>query len=155
LTRSKPWRSPGSISEISNHCPWKSNCRAGRKPARVRTGRPAWTGDATFVEVAWRAPKGNSEDFFAFTILESLLTGPSSLNMFGGGGISNRTSRLYLALVEKELAVGVNGSLNASIDPGTFTINLTKHPARSVSTLLSALDNEIEKIQSSRLPRQK
>ncbi|NMC15940.1 MAG: insulinase family protein [Chloroflexi bacterium] len=105
-------------------------------------------GDATFVEVAWRAPKGNSEDFFAFTILESLLTGPSSLNMFGGGGISNRTSRLYLALVEKELAVGVNGSLNASIDPGTFTINLTKHPARSVSTLLSALDNEIEKIQS-------
>jgi zinc protease len=105
-------------------------------------------GDATFVEVAWRAPKGNSEDFFAFTILESLLTGPSSLNMFGGGGISNRTSRLYLALVEKELAVGVNGSLNASIDPGAFTINLTKHPARSISTLLSALDNEIERIQS-------
>ncbi|MEL7645447.1 MAG: pitrilysin family protein [Anaerolineaceae bacterium] len=103
-------------------------------------------GDATFVEIAWRAPKGNSEDFFAFTILESLLTGPSSLNMFGGGSISNRTSRLYLALVEKELAVSVNGSLNASIDPGSFSINLTKHPARSVSRLLAALDKEIEKI---------
>ena len=105
-------------------------------------------GDATFIEIAWRAPKGNSEAFFAFTILESLLTGPSSLNMFGGGGISNRTSRLYLALVEKELAVSVNGNLNASIDPGTFSINLTKHPARSVTKLLSALDREIEKIQS-------
>jgi len=68
--------------------------------------------------------------------------------MFGGGGISNRTSRLYLALVEKELAVSVNGSLNASIDPGTFSINLTKHPARSVDQLLAALDREIKKIQS-------
>lgn len=105
-------------------------------------------GDTTFIEIAWRAPKGNSEEFFAFTILESLLTGPSSLNMFGGGGISNRTSRLYLALVEKELAVSVNGSLNASIDPGTFSINLTKHPARSVDQLLAALDREIKKIQS-------
>lgn len=105
-------------------------------------------GDATFVEVAWRAPKADSEDFFAFTILESLLTGPSSLNMFGGGGISNRTSRLYLALVEKELAVSVGGNLNANVDPGSFTINLTKHPARSVRRLLSALDAQIEKIQS-------
>jgi zinc protease len=105
-------------------------------------------GDATFVEVAWRAPKADSEDFFAFTILESLLTGPSSLNMFGGGGISNRTSRLYLALVEKELAVSVGGNLNANVDPGSFTINLTKHPARSVRRLLSALDAQIEIIQS-------
>jgi zinc protease len=119
-------------------------------PERVELRGP---GDTTFVEIVWRAPKANSDDFFAFTILESLLTGPSSLNMFGGGGISNRTSRLYLALVEKELSVSVNGNLNASIDPGTFIINLTKHPHNSISKLLAALDKEIDKIQTKHVPQ--
>ncbi|MFZ3151523.1 MAG: pitrilysin family protein [Anaerolineaceae bacterium] len=104
-------------------------------------------GDTTFIQLAYRSPRADSSDFFAFTILESLLTGPSSLNMFGSGGISHRTSRLYLALVENEMAVSVMGGLNASIDPSTFNINLTAHPEHMPTEIIQALDAQIESLQ--------
>ncbi len=62
-------------------------------------------GETEYVQIAYKAPGAADPDFFAFTVLDSLLTGPSGLNMFGGGGISNKTSRLYRALIDKELAV--------------------------------------------------
>lgn len=104
-------------------------------------------GDTTFIQLAYRSPRADSSDFFAFTILESLLTGPSSLNMFGSGGISHRTSRLYLALVENEMAVSVIGGLSASIDPSTFNINLTAHPEHLPTEIIQTLDAQIESLQ--------
>ena len=82
------------------------------------------------------------------TVLDSLLSGPSSLNIFGGGGISNKTSRLYRALVEKELAVSVNGGLLATIDPFLYTITMTVHPQRKAEEVLAAFDAEVERIQN-------
>ncbi|HTX79702.1 MAG TPA: pitrilysin family protein, partial [Longilinea sp.] len=52
-------------------------------------------GETVYLQIAYRAPEANSADFFAMTVLDSILTGPTGLNMFGGGGISNKTSRLY------------------------------------------------------------
>ncbi|MEA4812631.1 MAG: pitrilysin family protein [Anaerolineaceae bacterium] len=103
-------------------------------------------GETSFIQAAYRCPEGKGEDFFALTLLDSLLAGPSSLNMFGSGGISNRTSRLYLALVDKGLAASVSGGINATIDPGTYTLNLTCNPAVSPQKLLKSLDREIEKL---------
>jgi zinc protease len=57
-------------------------------------------GETTYLQVAYRFPAASHPDFFSLSVLDSLLAGPSNLNMFGGG-ISNRTSRLYRALVEK------------------------------------------------------
>jgi len=68
--------------------------------------------------------------------------------MFGSGGVSHRTSRLYLNLVDEGLAVGVGGSLSASIDSSTFSLYLTKHPDHTVEEILQALDRQIEAIQS-------
>lgn len=104
-------------------------------------------GDATFIQVAYRSPEANSADFFAYTILDSLLAGPSSLNMFGSGGISNRTSRLYLSLVDKEIAVGVYGGLNASIDPSSYTLMITAHPDHDPDEIVRYLDVEIESLR--------
>ena len=103
-------------------------------------------GETTFLQIAYRSPKADDTDFFAFTILDSLLAGPSSLNMFGSGGVSNRTSRLYLNLIEKEFAVSLSGGLNASIDPSTFDLYLTLHPAHSPQELLSKLDEQLDLI---------
>lgn len=100
-------------------------------------------GETTFMQVVYRAPKANHADFFPLTVLDSLLTGPSGLNMFGGG-ISNKTSRLYKNLVEQELAVSVVGGLQATIDPFLYTITLTVHPQRSPQELQTALDVEIQ-----------
>ena len=81
-------------------------------------------------------------------VLDSLLSGPSNLNMFGGGGISNKTSRLYRAIVDKELAVSVNGGSSATIDPFMYTIMLTGHPTSHLDKALSAVDDEIARLQN-------
>ena len=48
---------------------------------RVKVEGP---GETTYVELAYHAPAASAPDFFAFTVLDSLLAGPSNLNMFGG-----------------------------------------------------------------------
>ena len=89
---------------------------AGEEPPRLARPEPEQKGElrlsvegpgeTTYVQVCYRFPNASHPDFFPLAVLDSLLAGPSSLNMFGGG-ISNKTSRLYRALVEKELTVSV------------------------------------------------
>ncbi len=101
-------------------------------------------GETTYIQIAWRAPAASDEDFYSFTIADSLLTGPTSLNMFGGGGISNKTSRLYRRLVESEFAISVNGSLQATHDPYLYSITITVNPKRKPEEVLSLLDEELD-----------
>jgi zinc protease len=103
-------------------------------------------GETTYVQAAYQAPAGGDPDFFACIVLDSLLTGPSSLNMFGGG-ISNKTSRLYRALIEGELAVSVSGGLPATVEPFLYSITLTVHPQRSPQEVIAALEDEIKRLQ--------
>ena len=129
---------------------------AGHEPQRrarqepVQSGERRITvegpGETTYIQVAHHVPEASNADFFPLTVLDSLFTGPSNLNMFGGG-ISNKTSRLYRALVEKELAVGVHGGLQASIDPFLHTITIVVHPQRTVEEVMFALEDEIHRLQ--------
>lgn len=105
-------------------------------------------GQTTYLQLAYRSPAAADPLFFACTVLDSLLTGPTGLNMFGGGGISNKTSRLYRALVEKELAININGGLQATTDPFLYEITLTVNPTKKPQTVLEALDAEIARLQN-------
>jgi zinc protease len=100
-------------------------------------------GETSYVQIAYRAPSASAKDFLTLTVLDSLLTGPSSLNMFGSGGTSNKTSRLYRALVEAEISVSCHGALQATRDPYLYGINLTVHPEHSPEDILEAVDAEI------------
>lgn len=104
-------------------------------------------GETTYLQIGHRAPPGAHSDFFALMVLDSLLTGPSNLNMFGSG-ISNKTSRLYRALVETELAVSAHGGLQASIDPFLHIITIIVHPRRKVEEVLAALEEQIDRLQA-------
>jgi zinc protease len=129
---------------------------AGREPARLARLEPEQKGEirlsvegpgeTTYVQVCYRFPNASHPDFFPLAVLDSLLAGPSNLNFFGGG-ISNKTSRLYRAMVDKELAVGLSGGAQATIDPYLYTISLTIHPQRKPEEALSALDDELKRIQ--------
>lgn len=109
-------------------------------------------GETTYLQICYHAPAGSHPDFFPLTVLDSLLTGPTSLNMFGGGGISNKTSRLYQALVERELAVSVGGSLFTTLDPFLYTITITVHPERTAEQVLAVFDEEVERLQNETVP---
>ncbi len=134
---------------------------AGTVPPRLARPEPAISGEhrltvegpgeTTFVEIGYRVPAGSEPDFLTLTALDSLLAGPNSLNMFGGGGISNKTSRLYRALVEKELAVSVYGGLATTLDPYLYLITITVHPKRKPEEVLAAFDDEIKRIQEERV----
>ena len=135
---------------------------AGTLPARLARPEPAANGEhrltvegpgeTAFLEISYHAPAGGDPDFFPLNVLDSLLAGPSGLNIFGGGGLSNKTSRLYRALVEKELAVGVGGSAYTTLDPYLYSVSITVHPDRKPEQALSAFDAEVKRIQDEPVP---
>ncbi len=111
------------------------------------------TGETTYVQVAHHAPAASHPDFHAFLVMDSLLVGASNLNMFSSG-ISNKTSRLYRALVEKELAVSVSGGVPATVDPFLHTILITVHPERTAEQVIDALEDEIKRLQDNPPPQE-
>jgi zinc protease len=110
-------------------------------------------GATSYVQVCYRFPAASHPDFLPLSVLDSLLAGPSNLNMFSGG-ISNKTSRLYRALVDKEYAVSIHGGAQATIDPFLYTITMTVHPKRKPEEALAALDKEIERIKTEKVTKQ-
>jgi zinc protease len=58
--------------------------------------------------------------------------------MFGGESLIRR-SRLYQALVEKELAVSVSGGLQATIDPYLYDITVILNPKHTMLKLSALL----------------
>lgn len=136
---------------------------AGKEPKRLRREEPPQNGEVrlsvegpgetTYIQVCYRFPAASHPDFFPLSVLDSLLAGPSNLNMFSGG-ISNKTSRLYRALVDKELAVSVHGGAQATIDPFLYTITMTIHPRRKPEEALAALDREIHRVREEKVSKE-
>ena len=104
-------------------------------------------GETEYIQVAYHSPKAASDDFFALTVLDSIFTGPSGLNMFGAGGTSNKTSRLYQALVETEIAVSAHGNLQATVDPYLYNFHFIVHPDRTSRDVIKVLDEKINDLQ--------
>ena len=111
-------------------------------------------GETTFLTLVYRAPAASDPAFFVMSVLDSLLTGPSSLNMFGGGGISNKTSRLYRALIEKELAISVSGGLQATHDPYLYSITITGRPDIEPEKVFARIDEEIGRLQDTKVTQE-
>jgi len=101
-------------------------------------------GETAYLEMVFHAPAAADSDFYPMVVLDSILAGASSFNMFGGG-TSNKSSRLYKALVLTELAAGVGGGLVASIDPYLYSIVATVRKGRALEEVERALNAEIER----------
>jgi len=102
-------------------------------------------GETTYVEVAYRAPPAVAPDFFPLAVLDSILAGASSLNLFGAG-LSNKTSRLYRALVQADLAAAVSSELAATIDPFLYGLRATLRPGGAAEEALRVIDREIQRV---------
>jgi zinc protease len=104
---------------------------------RVTVERP---GHTAFVRIAHRTPSAIHPDWFALTMLDSVLTGP-------GGNIDNKTSRLYRRLVSPGIAAGISGSIEETIDPYLYNIGATVSDGRTLEETEALIVQEISRIQ--------
>src|SRR3990172_6512368 len=104
-------------------------------------------GETAYLEAVSHAPSATDPDFYPMVALDSILAGASSFNLFGGG-TSNKSSRLYKALVEKGLAASVSGGLSPTVDPYLYSVFATVRKEQTPDAVEKALDAEIERVQN-------
>lgn len=91
-------------------------------------------GNTTYLDLCFHIPAANSPDLPALDVLANLLA-------------NGRSSRLYQALVEKQLATEVSANANDGRDPELFEILTTVQNEVSSQQVEHALLAELEKIQ--------
>jgi zinc protease len=107
---------------------------------RVTVERP---GNTAFLQVGFRIPDATHDDWFTLNVLDAVLNGASG----PGGSVGNKTSRLYKALVETEVAAGVDGGVSATLDPYLYAITVTVRDGHTLEEAEAALNTELERIR--------
>lgn len=113
-----------------------------------RRVRVTGEGETAFVQMAYHAPSATDPDFYPMAVLDSILAGASSFNMFGSGGTSNKSSRLYKALVQTGLAAGVGGNLSLTVDPYLYSFFATVRAGQTPEAVEQALNAEIDRVRA-------
>ncbi len=111
---------------------------------RVTVRRP---GAAAYIQIGYLAPDCRNPDFAALAILDSALSGAKSLTFMGGGTQTNRSARLYPALVECGLSASAWSSVTPSRDSYLFELGATASEGVDPATVEAALIAEVTKIQ--------
>lgn len=113
-----------------------------RGERRVTVSGP---GDAAYLVHAYRAPAATDPDFYPLVLLNAAFAGGSSLGFFAGAG-SNKSSRLYKALVAADLAASASGSMTPTIDPYLYRISAVARPGRALDEIEAALDEVLGRL---------
>ncbi|GAC1318386.1 MAG: pitrilysin family protein [Chloroflexota bacterium] len=116
---------------------------------RVIVRRP---GPTHYLMLAYHAPEASHADAAPMVVLSSVLGGASSPIAWGGARGLGRSSRLYRALVDGEIATSVSASYELTLDPYLFAFDATLRaevePARAEEAIL----REVERIQREGVP---
>lgn len=124
------------------------------EPAQTGEQRVIVEGDGTtaYVELAFHAPRATDPDFFPMLAMNAVLAGIGQLSPFGGGS-ANRSSRLYGALVETELASSVSGNLPITVDPYLYALSATVRAGCIPQKVEDAMWAQVERI-TNEMPNQ-
>jgi zinc protease len=109
---------------------------------RVIVRRP---GPTSYFLAVYHTPRATDPDFFACFILAGVLGGASGLGV-GGRASPGRSSRLYRALVEKELAANVYSSYRPMLDPYLLEVGATVRPGVAVERVERAVLKELDRL---------
>ncbi len=78
-------------------------------------------------------------------VLDTILGGAKGMSLWGGG-TSNRSSRLYKALVETELASDADCAISSTVDPYLFSFSATVRQGRTLAEVEAAMLAEIQRV---------
>jgi zinc protease len=87
-------------------------------------------GTTSYLEVAYRAPRATDPDYFPLVVLDTILGGAKAMSLWGSG-TPNRSSRLYRALVETELAADADCAMSSTVDPYLLNFSATVREGRT------------------------
>jgi zinc protease len=110
---------------------------------RVTIRRP---GPAQYVQISYHTPDCRHADFAPLVLLDAVLSGAKAMG-FGGGAQTNRSARIYRALVETQLAASAGSSFRPARDPYLFDLDATVQEGHSAAEAEAALIREVEKVQ--------
>jgi zinc protease len=116
---------------------------------RVTVRRP---GPTHYVMLAYHAPQGSHADAAPMVVLSSVLAGASSPIAWGGARGLGRSSRLFRALVDGEIASSVSASYELTLDPYLFTVDATLRSGVEPARAEAAILKELERIQREGVP---
>jgi zinc protease len=102
-------------------------------------------GHVAYLKTVFRAPTVHEPDFFALAVLNAILTGASAMT-FMGSSSTNKSCRLYKALVATELAVGISGSLLPTIDPFIYALSAVVRPGHTPAEVEEIVEAELARV---------
>ncbi|MCE5258581.1 MAG: insulinase family protein [Chloroflexi bacterium] len=102
-------------------------------------------GSTPIIQIAYHTPAVAHPDYLPLLILNGVLSGGSA--PFNGSGMLARSARLYLALVETQLASSVGSYYHVSLDPTLFNIYAVVRQGRRSDEVERALFEQIERLQ--------
>src|SRR3984893_9795486 len=109
-------------------------------------------GPTHYVMLAYHAPEASHVDAAPMVVLSSLLGGASSPIAWGGARGLGRSSRLYRALIDGEIASSVSAGLELAVDPYLFAFDATLRSGVEPARAEAAILKEIERIQREGVP---
>lgn len=113
-----------------------------RGERRVQVEGP---GATSYVEIGYHAPPATHPDYYPLVVLDTILGGAKGMSLWGGG-TANRSSRLYKALVETELAVDADCAISSTIDPFLFSLSATVRQGHSPAEVEAALLAQVQRM---------
>jgi len=116
---------------------------------RVTVHRP---GPTHYVMLGYHVPEASHADAAALVVLSSILGGASSPIAWGGARGLGRSSRLYRAMIDGEIATSVSASYELTLDPYLFGIDATLREGVEPARAEAALAAEVERIQREGVP---
>ena len=113
---------------------------------RVITRLP---GSTPIINVGYHVPPVSHPDYIPLLIMNGVLSGGSA--PFSGQRMLARSARLYMALVESQLASSVFSFCPINRDPYLFLLGATVRQGRRVEEVEHALFDQIDRLQQERV----
>ncbi len=104
-------------------------------------------GPAAYVMVGFLVPDCRSDDFAPLVVLDAVLSGAKALSFMGREVQTNRSSRIYRALVERGLASSAGSHFMPTRDPYLLELYATVQEGHHADEVARALLLEVERIQ--------
>jgi zinc protease len=137
------------IEELFGHLPAGEPVKPLTRPEPPQRGERRVTvqgpGDTAYLAYSFRVPAASHSDFYPLVLLNAAYAGSGSLGFFGQR-TTNKSSRLYKALVATDLAAAVSGSMSPTLDPYLYSIFAVARPGRTLAEVEGALAAELDRL---------